>query len=109
MARFKFVVMTRPVEGRDAEYNRWYQDQHLDDILSVEGFVAAQRFRRIAQVSGEEGQPYLAIYEIEAEDGPAALDRLKAFAASGAMFITDAMDRDIFAAMYEELGERVER
>lgn len=56
------VVLTRPLPGGDEEYNRWYDERHLPDVLHViGGFTAAQRFERL----GERAPwPYLAIYEI---------------------------------------------
>jgi hypothetical protein len=33
-----------PDEVDEAEFNAWY-DAHLDEILSIPGFVSAQRFR----------------------------------------------------------------
>jgi hypothetical protein len=45
MARHTFVVFTNPTEGQEDEYNDWYDNTHLSDVLKVEGFVAAQRFK----------------------------------------------------------------
>lgn len=45
MARHHFIVLSNPVAGREDDYNDWYDNEHLDDVLKVEGFVAAQRFR----------------------------------------------------------------
>jgi len=44
MSRHVFAVLTNPVEGREAEFNAWY-DRHLHDILRLPGLVSAQRFR----------------------------------------------------------------
>src|SRR5690242_4404658 len=45
MAKYTFVVMTNPTPGKETEYNRWYNEQHIPDVLNVPGFVCAQRFR----------------------------------------------------------------
>ncbi|MDA3630739.1 hypothetical protein OU415_35305 [Saccharopolyspora sp. WRP15-2] len=70
MGRYKFVVFTKPIEGREAEYNEWYDDQHVPDVLNVPGFVAAQRFRLASdqRMPGPLEWEYLAIYEIETDD-----------------------------------------
>ena len=44
MASHRLFVFTQPVEGKDAEYNDWYDKIHLKEVLEIEGFVAAQRF-----------------------------------------------------------------
>lgn len=64
-----WVVLTNAVEGRDAEFNEWYDGRHIHDVVAIPGFVAGRRY----QVTGMAGDVssrwnYLAIYEI-------ALDR----------------------------------
>jgi Domain of unknown function (DUF4286) len=50
------------VDGVHDEFNRWYNERHVPDLLSCPGFLTARRYRCI------DGQPqYLAIYEVESE------------------------------------------
>lgn len=91
MARHTLMVFTNPVEGKDEEYNRWYNERHLKDVLAVEGFVSAQRFR-IAGLTETAPYAYLAIYELEGDDAGIAMKRL-ADAINAGMEISDAMDR----------------
>ena len=42
--RAVMIVLSNPVGDRDDEYNRWYDDVHLPDVLSVPGFVAPVHF-----------------------------------------------------------------
>jgi hypothetical protein len=65
MAKGIMVVASSPAEGREDEYNEWYNQEHIPALLSVPGFVSARRFR----VRGDtDGHKYLAIYELEADD-----------------------------------------
>ena len=64
MPKGVILVHTSPVEGRDDEYNDWYDDVHLMEVLKVAGFTSARRFRTL----GGNAVPYLAIYEVEADD-----------------------------------------
>lgn len=109
MATHRLVVFTEPREGREDEYNRWYDEVHLGDVLGVEGFVAAQRFRLAdAQIGGDGAEAparYLAIYEIEAPDLEAALEKLNA--GSGSMQMSDALDLEGAQAFaYTAIGTR---
>lgn len=52
--------------AREAEFNRWYNEEHLPELLALPGFRAARRF-----LSRADGPRYLAIYEI---DDPSALE-----------------------------------
>lgn len=94
MAKYLFLVFTVPQAGRDAEYNSWYNDQHLDDVLRVKGFTAAQRFQVAPQFGAPDIRPYLAIYEIETDDPEAALADLAGLADSSVMQISDALNSE---------------
>ena len=109
MGTHRLIVFTEPVAGREAEYNKWYDEVHLKDVLEVEGFKAAQRFEIAPTQIGAPGEPapnrYLAIYEIEADSLEIALEKLNAGA--GTMVISDALDGDRATAIaYSAIGER---
>lgn len=109
MTTHRLVVFTEPVLGREDEYNEWYDDVHLPEVLEFEGFVAAQRFKLAdAQMQGmDAGVParYLAIYEIEGGDIDAILSNL----GSGAdkMNMSEALDvTGAKAFAFSAIGER---
>jgi hypothetical protein len=110
MASLRLIVLTNPVEGQEDEYNDWYSGRHLNDVLAVEGFRAAQRFRfRPGQLGEGPGFQYLAIYEVEgmtAEEAEAAL--LKNAADRELMPISKAMARERATWWFEAIGPRVE-
>jgi hypothetical protein len=91
MTHYSLVVLSNPVAGREDEYNRWYSEQHLQDVLRIPGFVAAQRFR-IADDSGAAPHRYLALYELETNDLATALGELGKRAGTPAMPISEALD-----------------
>ncbi|WP_051163595.1 hypothetical protein [Nocardia brevicatena] len=92
MPRHILLVHSSPRDGRDAEYNTWYDMVHLPDVLQVDGFVAARRFVAVPSIHGETPElPYLAVYEIDTDDLPAALAALSA--AAERMEIHPAFDR----------------
>jgi hypothetical protein len=109
MPHFKFIVFTEPVPGREDEYNDWYTNRHLADVLSVEGFVAAQRFK-IADVTlnSQPASRYMSIYEIESDDPQAVLDRLVANSASGDLVMSEALDTaGAKTILYAPITERI--
>lgn len=60
------IVFTNPEPGCDDEYNDWYTNRHLGDVLKLDEFVAAQRFV-LDEAPGSRSNPptrYLAIYEL---------------------------------------------
>ncbi|MBW2424816.1 MAG: hypothetical protein JRG86_11230 [Deltaproteobacteria bacterium] len=111
MSKHRLVVFTNAMPGRDDEFNKWYDEVHLREVVEVDGFVAAQRFVLSADQIGEldaDSVPgrYLAIYEIEADDLKSAFDKLNA-ASGGSMTMSDALDSSSAKAIaYTALGER---
>ena len=92
MGRYKLVVLSNPVDGREDEYNDWYSDQHLGDVVAVPGFRSAQRFRLRDPMGYAHAQRYLAIYEIEADDPDAAIDALRQRRGTEVMAMSAALD-----------------
>ena len=101
MAKHVYVILTNSVDGKDDEYNDWYTNQHLDDVLRCVGFTSAQRFRldetTPAQTSAHR---YLAIYEIETDDIGAVNAALIAAAGTPALPLSPAMDLRTMNAWY---------
>jgi hypothetical protein len=91
MSRFTLVVFSNPVEGREDEYNDWYNNQHLGDVVGVPGFRSAQRFRTFSKMVGEFSHKYLALYEMEA-DSPEAAAAANTALTSTEMYVSPALD-----------------
>jgi hypothetical protein len=87
------LVFSNPVPGKEDDYNRWYDEEHLAEILAVRGFIATSRFRLDgAQLDGQPECPhrYLAIYEYEG-DAEEAMRLLGDELASGRMKLPDCI------------------
>ena len=69
MAKGIILVETYPSSPeREQEYNTWYDEVHLQELVALDGFVSARRLR---PVDGD--GPYVALYEIEGDDLQAVL------------------------------------
>lgn len=85
----RLIVYSSPVEDREQEYNDWYDHVHLREVLALEPFTAARRFKiPDGQVMPQPGR-YVAIYEFE---GSAAEAIAALMAAAPTFHMTDAMD-----------------
>ncbi len=105
MPRYKMVVYSRPVPGREDEYNDWYQNVHLGELVTLPGFKSAQRFRHARNLVEGDAYPYMSIYEIETDDIDALLDTLRDTAGRGALTMSESIDlTDTSAVVYEEFG-----
>lgn len=92
MGTYIMVVQSQAKEGRDAEYNRWYDTTHLSDICSLRGVKSGRRFDSTPIHMGQQGLPYLAVYEIETEDPASVIAEMGKRSAEGQMRLSDALD-----------------
>ncbi len=67
MDKYITVVGTNCADpAKEKEFNDWYDNIHLPDVIETPGFIGATRYENTAP---QEGEPkYLAIYEIETDD-----------------------------------------
>ena len=109
MGKFKLVVMTGPKAGREDEYNDWYNNQHLADVVAVPGFRSAQRFKLTDAMGFEHRNGYLAIYEIESDDPKAVLAEMFKRNGTPAMVVSEALDLEkAVAGLFEPCSAVVE-
>lgn len=108
MKKFKLLVLTNPKEGRDQEYNDWYTNRHLADVVAVPGFVSAQRFKLTDPMGFKHDHRYLAIYEIESDDPKKVMDEMMSRSGTPAMVLSEALDLEgATIALYEECSPAV--
>lgn len=107
MPRFSLIVLTNPAKGREAEYNTWYSDTHLDDVLRVPGVVAAQRFRKTESQRDAGPYPwgYLAIYECDTDDVQQVIAGLRERSGTPDMPISSALDDERFVCFFEPITD----
>jgi hypothetical protein len=103
MKEYTYVVMSNPVSGRDDDYNRWYSERHLADVLAVEGFVSARRFKIVdPDADGAPRQRYMALYNMKTDDPARLLDTLRELVETGQMEMSDAFSQDdLVTILYE--------
>ena len=95
MSQYKMIVVSEPTSpAEEDEYNRWYDEQHLHDVLKVDGIISAQRFNRAGPRpdSGVALNPYLAIYDIETNNLQKVVDELGTRAGTDSMPISSTLD-----------------
>jgi len=106
MARFLLMVYSSPKAGQEQDYHTWYQQQHLDDVVALEGFVGASRYAPVAMPGLEEGNRFLAVYEIEAESHEAAMQTLAERGSE--MTMSPGFDpASVKMQLFKSIGERV--
>ena len=97
------LVMMDIDPEHEEDFNRWYEEEHVPERLSVPGFISGRRFRAV------EGAPrYLALYELENADvvkSPEYLEKLKATPSEWTLRMRPRF-RNMVRNVYVQISER---
>ncbi|MDR1426512.1 MAG: hypothetical protein LBJ08_01960 [Bifidobacteriaceae bacterium] len=66
-----FIALTNPVDGKENEFNEFYDRYHVPEVISAPGWVAAQRYELSSEQRADQSPPwkYIVIYEIARPEG----------------------------------------
>ena len=107
MKKFISIALTNPAEGREADYNAWYEEQHVFDVLAIPGIQSAQRFRLSEKSRQQLGYRYMALYEIESDNIENIHQAIAERAGTDAMPRSDAVGTDRLFLDYEVISPRI--
>jgi hypothetical protein len=105
MKKYKYVVFNNPIDGMDAEFNAWYDNQHLHDIVKIPGIIRATRFRVSEHQRAEAPQPwkYMALYDCETDDIRKIIHELRVRPGTPSMPKCNAMQDGRFQCFVEPI------
>lgn len=90
MAHGVLLVESYPSSpDRADEFSKWYDDIHIPDVLALEGYVSARRYKPL-----DGNGPFLAMYDLEADDLSTLPAILFAAARDGSLPMSDCMQMD---------------
>lgn len=105
--KFALVVLSNPTEGREAEYNEWYDTRHVQDVLRVPGFISGQRYKLILNETPRVRvlPRYLVIFSFESYDVDATRAQIKHRLDTGITGGSGAFDmKSSITRYYEQVG-----
>src|SRR5215469_2473480 len=56
-SRYIYLVMADPLPGREFDFNDFYQNMHMGDLVQLPGWTGAQRFRLVPDIVPRNIQP----------------------------------------------------
>ncbi len=99
------LILTEPMQGREEEYNDYYENLHLREVIETTNLKTAQRFKLAAQAGESCPLPYLAVYETEAEHAEDVIKNLNE--TRSAREQSDALNRHTGRVwVFEEIGDK---
>jgi hypothetical protein len=95
MTKAVMIVFSHPASADvEDEYNAWYSDTHINDVLAIPGVTDAVRYRRgESGASPAEAAPYMTVIHIDTPDLGATLTEFKERPGTDAMSISPAFGR----------------
>lgn len=94
---YYFFVFSNPVAGHEDEYNKWYDQQHAQDVVAVPGFVTAQRFVKndlpLYRMVDLQVPKYLIVYRIVTSDVNAVFTEVSRRLKTGETVISPTFDQ----------------
>lgn len=105
-ADFRLLTLAAPADGLLADLDTWYKEQHIPDMLAIDGFHHAAYHGFGEGTRGTDAAWMRAgLYEAHGDDGSAILARIGAAASSGAMRMSPALDRSAgYTHLYRRIG-----
>jgi hypothetical protein len=92
MGRYVMVVQSSAKDGRDQEYNDWYDRVHMGDVRALAGIRSGRRFEATSAMIGTPGGRYLSIFEVETDDPEAVLADMNGRSMDGRMAVSDSLE-----------------
>jgi hypothetical protein len=108
-----YLVFSNAVEGKDKEFNEWYETIHVPEVLATPGLISAQRFsfaeNEMSRALGTEPtHRYLAVYEMEG-DPDIVMGKIRDAVEAGEMVMSDLLALDTVAmSFWKPMGPRIE-
>jgi antibiotic biosynthesis monooxygenase (ABM) superfamily enzyme len=65
MAVTIFVVRATITKDKEAAFNKWYNEEHVPQVLQLNGAVSGRRYKKIL---GDDKFQYMAVYEFASEE-----------------------------------------
>lgn len=99
-----FAALSKPAAGQEAEFNRWYDERHVPDVIRVPGILGAARYRLATRFLDplDREQSYLALYDVDSEDLGGLAAQLRADVRSGRTEMSEAIDTSALTAFFLE-------
>ena len=105
MANDIIIALTNALEGQEDEFNDWYSNRHVSDLLKIPGLVSAKRYR----VGPSQLKPnpiafsYLAIYEIEEGRTDAVVAEIRKRAGTDLLYRSPAVAPETLGLVFEPI------
>lgn len=96
MARAVLLAWSNPVEGREAEFQDWYDNTHIPELRALAPSMTTVNRYRLADVgqdSSEKVHRFLTVYELDTTDVASVMGAIDQGASAGKLHMSSTLDR----------------
>ncbi|MGN2639898.1 DUF4286 family protein [Nocardia takedensis] len=87
----RLLVFATPRAGAEEEYEKWYSEVHIPEMLEIPGVVSAEWHRLVR--GGPDDESHLSVFVLAADaEATAVLGELRARSTDGRMTMSPAVD-----------------
>jgi hypothetical protein len=103
MGKYRLLALTNCLEGREEEFNKWYDERHVPEVTRVPGVLSGKRFQRVGGRGEQEPKfEYLVIYDVDVDDPDLFLKTLDEYLLDGRIEPGRLYRRPTWTALYKE-------
>lgn len=111
MNEYILIVYSNAAQGQEEEFNRWYNEVHLPDVLALPNYTSARRFKlidfKLDEMAPDPEHQYVAYYYLKSDDPVGALNDLRDRVLTGKILMSESMAPDFQAVAYRAICENV--
>ncbi len=73
-----YIVKSNPLPNKETEFNRWYDEIHIPEVLEVDGVLSAKRMELAEQqLMAQQNHRYMAVYELDSSAVEQTLENIR--------------------------------
>ena len=101
------MTLMNAAEGCEDEFNEWYGNVHLKDVLSVPGFLSAKRFKTIEDdvLNPSPSWTYMTIYQIDRDMVTTAFQELRRRIGAGEILMSPSITSERLTFFFDEVPQ----
>ncbi|MDB5988027.1 MAG: hypothetical protein JWR16_3080 [Nevskia sp.] len=111
MSNGQLLVFSNAKPGKEVEFNEWYDRQHVPDTLRLAPEIRSARRYSLNSVAAAPGIPdwqYVTLYELDAADVSAVMQRMNEAMGAGRIPMSDTAELSTVTVLHASaLGEVV--
>lgn len=98
-----FMALTNARAGKEKEYNKWYNEHHIPDVVRMRAYRSGRRYQLLQSAGDEAPYEYLALYRYGGNDIKMNMELVDYVFAGGNLLMSKLYEKKDAAWAYSEV------